>query len=30
MNLNNYLEQHRTVETEITTLKSLINTKDVQ
>jgi len=30
MNLNNYLEQHRTMESEITTIKSLINTKDVQ
>ncbi len=30
MNLNNYLEQHKTVESEITTIKSLINTNDVQ
>lgn len=30
MNLNNYLEQHKTVESEITTIKSLINMNDIQ
>jgi hypothetical protein len=30
MDLNNYLEQHRAMELEITTIKSLINTNDVQ
>lgn len=30
MELNNYLEQHRVLESEITTIKSLINRNDVQ
>lgn len=30
MNLNNYLEQHKTIDSEITTIKSLINTNDLQ
>ena len=30
MNLNNYLEQHRGIEAEITTIRTLINKNDVQ
>lgn len=30
MEINNYLEQHRALESEITTIKSLINKNDVQ